>query len=62
MSSDKLSNVQEPLCALNLDIQNENGSKIVNLDLSKDELKDLINSLENASRVSIRPKNEKKCI
>lgn len=50
MASDKLSSIQEPL--LNLDVQNEATTEIHSLELTREDLKNLISSLEGANRVS----------
>ena len=52
MSSDKLSNIKEPIASLDFDLETENGPKSLSLELSKDELKSVIDKLEAANKVS----------
>ncbi|XP_052676083.1 COMM domain-containing protein 8-like isoform X1 [Crassostrea angulata] len=52
MASDKLSSIQEPLLNLDLDVQNEATTEIHSLELTREDLKNLISSLEGANRVS----------
>lgn len=51
MASDKLSSIQEPLLNLDLDVQNEVSTEIHSLELTREDLKNLISSLEGANRV-----------
>lgn len=51
MSSDKISAVQEPIVSLDFDVTS-GSSEIHSFELNKDELTQLINSLEGANRVS----------
>lgn len=50
MASDKLSSIQEPLLNLDLDVQNEVSTEIHSLELTREDLKNLISSLEGANR------------
>ncbi|XP_052676084.1 COMM domain-containing protein 8-like isoform X2 [Crassostrea angulata] len=50
MASDKLSSIQEPLLNLDLDVQNEATTEIHSLELTREDLKNLISSLEGANR------------
>ena len=52
MASDKLANIREPVVSLDLDIEEKQEKKQVSVELSKDELKEMISSLEAANRVS----------
>jgi hypothetical protein len=52
MATDKLANMREPVLSLDLDIKEKAGMKQVSVELSKDELKELITSLEAANKVS----------
>ena len=51
MATDKLANMREPVLSLDLDIKEKAGMKQVSVELSKDELKELITSLEAANKV-----------
>ena len=51
MATDKLANMREPVLSLDLDIKEKTGMKQVSVELSKDELKELITSLEAANKV-----------
>lgn len=53
MATDKLANMREPVLSLDLDINEKSGMKQVSVELSKDELKELITSLEAANKVSV---------
>lgn len=50
MASDKLSSIQEPLLNLDLDVQNEATTEIHSLELTREDLKNLISSLEGTNR------------
>lgn len=50
MASDKLSSIQEPLLNLDLDVQNEVSTEIHSLELTREDLKNLISNLEGANR------------
>ena len=50
MSSDKLSNIKEPLMTLNLELETEDGIKSHLLEMNLSELKMLIESLEAANK------------
>ena len=52
MATDKLANMREPVLSLDLDIKGKTGMKQVSMELSKDELKDLITTLDAANKVS----------
>ncbi|XP_028404022.1 COMM domain-containing protein 8-like [Dendronephthya gigantea] len=56
MATDKLSNMREPVVSLDLDIKEKAGMKHVLVELSKDELKELIASLEAANKVVMQLK------
>lgn len=51
MATDKLANMREPVLSLDLDIQNQIGVKHVSVEISKDELKEIITLLESANKV-----------
>ena len=51
MSSDKLSSVQEPVLSLDMDVQNNTDKQTVSVELSREDLKKLITSLEAANKV-----------
>ena len=54
MSSDKISSVQEPVLALDMDIGTSGtstGRQTVSVELNQEELKNLITSLEAANKV-----------
>ncbi|XP_062577587.1 COMM domain-containing protein 8-like [Saccostrea cucullata] len=51
MSSDKLSSIHEPLLNLDLDVQSEAATEIHSLELTGEDLRNLISSLEGANRV-----------
>lgn len=51
LSSDKISSVQEPITSLDLDVQSQEGQQIHSLELSREDLKKLISSLEGANKV-----------
>ncbi|XP_069129412.1 COMM domain-containing protein 8-like [Argopecten irradians] len=51
MSSDKISSVQEPVVSLDLDVGVGEENKIHSIELNKEELSKLINSLEGANKV-----------
>ena len=51
MATDKLANMREPVLSLDLDILEKQRRKEVSVELSKDELKELISSLEAANKV-----------
>ena len=53
MSSDKLANVRKPVVSLDLALATNSGSQKVALELDKDELKQMIQSLESANRVGV---------
>ena len=54
MSSDKLASIREPVVSVDFDIQQGTGDKHVKIELTRDELKDLIANLEAANKVCIR--------
>ncbi|KAG8453636.1 hypothetical protein GDO86_000319 [Hymenochirus boettgeri] len=56
LSSDKLSALQMPLVNLDLDIRNNNTVKSVSIEMNKEELQNLINSLEAANKVVLQLK------
>ncbi|CAB3992269.1 Hypothetical predicted protein [Paramuricea clavata] len=56
MATDKLANMREPVLSLDLDIKEKTGMKQVSVELSKDELKELITSLEAANKVVLQLK------
>ena len=52
MSSDKIATVQEPVVSLDLDVQTNSGARnTVAVELSRDDLNNLIASLEAANKV-----------
>ena len=51
MSSDKLSNIKQPLAAVSFELQNEDNNVPVSLELDKEELKMVIEKLEAANKV-----------
>jgi hypothetical protein len=53
MSSDKISSVQEPVLALDMEVQTTDGRKTVSVELNKEQLSNMINSLEGANKVMI---------
>ncbi len=53
MSSDKLANIREPLTDVNFELQTEDGSVPISLELDKDELKSVIDKLEAANKVGL---------
>lgn len=53
MSSDKISSVQEPVLALDMEVQTTDGRKTVSVELNKQQLNNLISSLEGANKVII---------
>ncbi|KAG8591803.1 hypothetical protein GDO81_000311 [Engystomops pustulosus] len=56
MSSDKLSTLQMPLVNLDLDIVENGAIAPVSIEMNKDELQNLINSLEAANKVVLQLK------
>uniref|UniRef100_A0A8C5MME5 COMM domain containing 8 n=1 Tax=Leptobrachium leishanense TaxID=445787 RepID=A0A8C5MME5_9ANUR len=56
LSSDKLSTLQMPLVNLDLDIAEDGVVKPVSIELNKEELQNLINSLEAANKVVLQLK------
>ena len=52
MSSDKLSSVQEPVLSLDMDVKSNSDRQTVSVELSREDLKKLITSLEAANKVS----------
>ena len=53
MSSDKLASIREPLASVDFQLDTEEGRKTVALEMSKGELKMLIDKLEAANKVRI---------
>jgi len=51
MSSDKYANIKEPLAVVEFQLDTENGPKLSTLEMSKDELKTFLDSLEAANKV-----------
>ncbi|XP_065190191.1 COMM domain-containing protein 8-like [Sycon ciliatum] len=51
MSSDKLASVRKPVVSVDLSLDGHSGPQKVALELDKEELKQMIQSLENANRV-----------
>ena len=51
MSSDKISSVQEPVVSVDISVTGSSGKQLVSVELSREELKNLINSLEAANKV-----------
>ncbi|XP_046851849.1 COMM domain-containing protein 8-like [Xenia sp. Carnegie-2017] len=56
MATDKLANMREPVLSLDLDIQDQIGVKQVSVEISKDELKEIITLLESANKVVMQLK------
>lgn len=52
MSSDKLGLVQEPLCNLDFEINNNDQKTKTSIELTSEDLKTLIKSLEAANKVN----------
>ncbi|XP_045204041.2 COMM domain-containing protein 8-like [Mercenaria mercenaria] len=57
MSSDKISSVQEPDLALDMEVQTTEGRKTVSVELNKQQLSNLINSLEGANKALVQLKS-----
>lgn len=54
LSSDKIASVQEPLVAVDLSVEDANEeTRHVSVEMSKEELKSMITSLEAANKVKI---------
>ena len=51
MSSDKLGSIQQPVVSVDLDLSEGGETRRENMELSKDELEQLITSLEAANKV-----------
>ena len=51
MSSDKLSNIREPLSEVHFDLKTKDGQEHISLELNKEELKMLIDKMEAANKV-----------
>ena len=51
MASDKLAAIREPVVSVDFDIQQGSRDKHVTVELTRDELKDFIASLEAANKV-----------
>ena len=51
MSSDKLANIKEPTVTLDFDVHESGKDRNVSVELTKDELNNLISSLEAANKV-----------
>ncbi|XP_006004704.1 COMM domain-containing protein 8 [Latimeria chalumnae] len=56
LSSDKISSLQAPLLNLDLDVQENGKLKPVSIEMNKEELQNLINSLEAANKVVLQLK------
>nr|XP_033802012.1 COMM domain-containing protein 8 isoform X2 [Geotrypetes seraphini] len=56
LSSDKISMLQMPLVNLDLDVRENDKIKSVSIEMSKEELQNLINSLESANKVVLQLK------
>eukprot|EP00112_Aurelia_sp_Birch-Aquarium-sp1_P013987 Seg2995.4 transcript_id=Seg2995.4/GoldUCD/mRNA.D3Y31 product="COMM domain-containing protein 8" protein_id=Seg2995.4/GoldUCD/D3Y31 len=54
MSSDKLASIREPLANVDFELDTEDGRKTVALEMSKGELKMLIDKLEAANKVVVQ--------
>ncbi|XP_060592235.1 COMM domain-containing protein 8-like [Ruditapes philippinarum] len=57
MSSDKISSVQEPVLALDMEVQTTDGRKTVSVELNKEQLSNMINSLEGANKALVQLKS-----
>jgi hypothetical protein len=51
MSSDKMSGIQQPVVSVDFDLCEGGEKRMENIELSKDELEQLITSLEAANKV-----------
>ncbi|XP_030048496.1 COMM domain-containing protein 8 isoform X2 [Microcaecilia unicolor] len=56
LSSDKISMLQMPLVNLDLDVRENDKIKSVSIEMNKEELQNLINSLESANKVVLQLK------
>ncbi|KAL3879259.1 hypothetical protein ACJMK2_031561 [Sinanodonta woodiana] len=57
LSSDKISSLQEPLLTLNMDVLNDEKKETLSVELNRDDLKKLINSLEGANKALLQLKS-----
>lgn len=57
MSSDKIASVQEPVLALDMEVQTASGRKTVSVELNKQQLNNFINSLEGANKALVQLKS-----
>ena len=51
VASDRLASIKQPLVTLDLDLETGNSSRLVSVEMNKDELKKLIASLDAANKV-----------
>ena len=51
MASDRLASVQEPLVSVDFDVESNSEHKVVSVELSREELQQMITSLEAANKV-----------
>jgi len=51
MASDKLASIKLPLVTMDLDLQTGDSSRLVSVEMNKEELKSLISSLDAANKV-----------
>lgn len=51
MSSDKLASIREPTVTVNFDVDENGQERHISVELTNDELKNLISSLEAANKV-----------
>ena len=58
MSSDKLSSIREPVAAVDFHIKQGEEEKQVSLELTKEQLKNVVSSLEAANKVGISGSNK----
>ena len=52
VASDKLASVKIPITAIDLEIEEENGKRNVSLELTHEDLKKMLSSLEAANKVN----------
>ncbi len=58
MSSDKLGFIQQPVLSLDFDLRENGGRRTESVELSREELEQLITSLEAANKVRERGREE----
>jgi len=50
MSSDKITNIRQPLCTVEFELETENGRTMKSIEMDKEELKKFMNALEAANK------------